>query len=218
MNEMTETRAGSTRLRLLDAAERLFAERGFEGTSVRDLTAEADCNLASVNYHFGGKEQLYREVFKRSMTELRKRRLAAIERVMAEPDVTLEALLRAFAQAFIEPLVEHGRGERLVMLFMREMTQPLLPDGMIFEQMIGPMQRVMHESIARLEPCLTHRQRLLSLHSLVGQLIHVVQMRRLFEASGPADDVLLDQEQVVAHIVRFTAAGMHEMSKGSVQP
>ena len=45
-----------TRARLLEAAERLFAERGFRATSVRALTSEARCNVASVNYHFGGKE------------------------------------------------------------------------------------------------------------------------------------------------------------------
>jgi len=48
-----------TRERLLDAAEKLFCQKGFEGTSIRDITAEAGCNIAAVNYHFGGKEKLY---------------------------------------------------------------------------------------------------------------------------------------------------------------
>ena len=67
-----------TRTRLLDTAECLFAERGFAGTSVRDITADAGCNLAAVNYHFGGKQNLYREVFRRRLAALREQRLASI--------------------------------------------------------------------------------------------------------------------------------------------
>jgi len=63
-----ETR--ETRDRLLEEAEPLFAERGFEATSVRDITAAAGANLAAVNYHFGGKDKLYREVFRRRLTAL----------------------------------------------------------------------------------------------------------------------------------------------------
>ena len=53
--------------RLLDAAEKLFCEKGYEGTSVRDITAEAGCNIAAVIYHFGGKERLYQEMFRRRL-------------------------------------------------------------------------------------------------------------------------------------------------------
>src|SRR3989442_13609471 len=73
-----------TRERLLEAAERLFAERGFRATSVRALTSEAGCNVASVNYHFGGKEGLYREMFRRRLVALREQRIAGIRRAMDE--------------------------------------------------------------------------------------------------------------------------------------
>ncbi|UCF00455.1 MAG: helix-turn-helix transcriptional regulator, partial [Planctomycetota bacterium] len=49
--------------RLLDAAEQLFAQTGFNGTSIRHITTKANSNIAAVNYHFGGKEKLYIEVF-----------------------------------------------------------------------------------------------------------------------------------------------------------
>lgn len=57
------------RERLLDAAEKLFCQRGFEGTSVREITAEAGCNVAAVNYYFGSKEKLYEEMFHRRLSE-----------------------------------------------------------------------------------------------------------------------------------------------------
>src|SRR5207247_5993504 len=76
-----DDRAGSrpeTRERVLDAAERLFAERGFRATSIRDITAAARCNVAAVNYHFGGKVGLYREMFRRRLAALRERRVAGL--------------------------------------------------------------------------------------------------------------------------------------------
>jgi len=61
--------------RLLDAAEELFCEHGFEGTSVRDIAAAAGCNIASVNYYFGGKEKLYLEVWRRHFNLMRQARI-----------------------------------------------------------------------------------------------------------------------------------------------
>ena len=90
-----------TRERLLEAAERLFAERGFRATSVRALTSEARCNVASVNYHFGGKEGLYREMFRRRLVVLREQRIAGIRRAMDEAGggASLEVTLGAFTRA-----------------------------------------------------------------------------------------------------------------------
>ena len=55
---MAEARSIDTRERILDAAERLFMAHGYDGTSMRHITSEAQVNLASVNYHFGSKEAL----------------------------------------------------------------------------------------------------------------------------------------------------------------
>src|ERR1051325_9074047 len=73
-----------TRERLIEAAERLFAARGDRATSGRGLTSEAGCNVASVNYHFGGKEGLYREMFRRRLAALREQRIAGLRKAMGE--------------------------------------------------------------------------------------------------------------------------------------
>ena len=111
-----------TRARLLEAAERLFAERGFRATSVRALTSEARCNVASVNYHFGGKEGLYREMFRRRLVALREQRIAGIRRVMEDADggASLELTIQAFTTAFLEPHLDQSGGRRLMRLFSRE--------------------------------------------------------------------------------------------------
>ncbi|ENO79407.1 TetR/AcrR family transcriptional regulator [Thauera sp. 63] len=73
-----------TRDRILDAAERLFVEHGFEGTSMRMITGAANANLAAVNYHFGSKDALIQAVFRRRLTALNETRLAALDRLEVE--------------------------------------------------------------------------------------------------------------------------------------
>ena len=60
----------NTKDRILGAAEELFAQYGFSGTSLRQVTSRADVNIAAVNYHFGSKENLVNEVFRRRMDEM----------------------------------------------------------------------------------------------------------------------------------------------------
>ena len=67
-----------TMRQLLAAAQKLFAEKGFRGTSIRDIVTEAGSNVAAVNYHFGSKENLYREVFRRQKTAVISRCLASV--------------------------------------------------------------------------------------------------------------------------------------------
>lgn len=76
---MAETRSVDTRERILDAAERLFTANGFDGTSMRQITGAAGVNLASVNYHFGTKEALMREVFRRRLEWLNAERLRVLD-------------------------------------------------------------------------------------------------------------------------------------------
>ena len=88
-----------TRERILDVAERLFGERGFPATPLRDITTEAGVNVASVNYHFGSKEALLAEVLERRLKPINARRLELLDAVEAQagggpPD--LEAVIRAF--------------------------------------------------------------------------------------------------------------------------
>src|SRR5439155_8021124 len=73
----------ATRERILDAAERLFAERGYDGASLRAITGQARVNLAAVNYHFRSKRALMRAVLARLLEPLNEKRLALLETCMA---------------------------------------------------------------------------------------------------------------------------------------
>jgi AcrR family transcriptional regulator len=196
--------------RLLDAAEELFCEHGFEGTSVRDIAGAAGCNVASVNYYFGGKDKLYVEVWRRHLLYMRDMRIASIERVMSETGgrPTLEGLLRSYAIAFLEPLMEGEKSFRFIRLMAREMIDRHLPEGMFVKEMILPVMTALQKAIVQICPGLKEMEVQLVILSIVGQLMHVIAAKTMFEQSGELGAPRFDLSEIVEHIVAFSAAGI----------
>jgi AcrR family transcriptional regulator len=91
----------STKNKILDAAESLFADKGFNGTSLREITSQAEVNLAAVNYHFGSKKELIKAVMSRYMNELSPRLEIALTQVCEQDS---PCLIEVFS-AFIDPLL-----------------------------------------------------------------------------------------------------------------
>ncbi|HVT16197.1 MAG TPA: CerR family C-terminal domain-containing protein [Thermoanaerobaculia bacterium] len=205
--------ARSTRERLLDTAERLFASGGFAATSVRTITAEVGCNLAAVNYHFGSKDGLYREMFLRRLGRLREHRIAAINGVMkAAAKPSLELLLRAFTSAFLGPLVSEGDGRLWAQLTSRELLEPRLPPGMFAAELIDPVHEVLVDALRRICPGLDAQAARRCTHSLVGQLLHFVNMERYYERSPQARPGTLALPELLHHAVAFSAAGIRGLA------
>ncbi|MGA7537892.1 MAG: TetR family transcriptional regulator [Steroidobacteraceae bacterium] len=103
----------NTKDKLLDAAEKLFARRGFHGTSLRDITGEAGVDLALVNYHFGGKKPLFAAVIERRgavLNEERLRRLTEVRRAAAPAPASTEAVVGAFFDPILDFLAHAGPG------------------------------------------------------------------------------------------------------------
>src|SRR3989442_10480432 len=95
----------STKDRILDAAELLLAKHGFEATSLRAITAEADVNLAAVNYHFQSKDALIRAVIARRIGPVNEKRLAMLDSIEAAAgDGPLP--LGPVIEAFVRPVIE----------------------------------------------------------------------------------------------------------------
>lgn len=117
-----------TRSRILDAAERLFTEHGFEGTSMRQITGEANVNLAAANYHFGSKEALLQAVFKRRLEWLNTERLRVLDEMEAaagdqplKPSQIVDAFFGTVLRMATRP--EHG-GETFLRLLGRTLNSP----------------------------------------------------------------------------------------------
>jgi AcrR family transcriptional regulator len=92
-----------TRTQILDAAERLFAERGFRGTSVRAITDLAGANLAAVGYHFGSKAELLAAVVRRAIEPITAAQGAGLDRLLAR---TAEPSVADLVEAFAGPLFD----------------------------------------------------------------------------------------------------------------
>ena len=128
MSETTHKQTPETRERILDAAEGLFMAHGFEATSMRMITGMAHVNLAAVNYHFGTKDALIHEVFRRRLRDLNRRRLAALsaEEVAAGgAPVKPSRIVEAFFGVSIEMAsdTQHG-GATFMRLLGRTYTEP----------------------------------------------------------------------------------------------
>jgi AcrR family transcriptional regulator len=205
-----EVAAKDVRNRLLDAAEKLFSERGFADTSVRDITAEANCNVAAVNYHFGSKEKLYTDVWRHNLLLLRDNQIASIEKVMSENQDTLrlEDLLKSFAETFIGSLVDETRSNRLLKLMMREMLDRHLPPDMFADEVIKPTLGAMQKALLKICPGLQQSQTALIVFSIIGQLIHAVRIRTMFGQSNKDELLIFDLPEIVDHIIKFSAAGI----------
>jgi AcrR family transcriptional regulator len=201
-----------TRERLLDAAERLFAENGFAATSVRDITATASSNVAAVNYHFGGKHNLYHEVFRRRMAAMRDQRIASIRQVQGGAN-SLEGVLYAFATAFLQPLVDRSSGRLLIELISREMLDPQLPRELFLAEVVGPVQEALAEAITKVTPGLDAGPAKLCVVSIVGQLLQVAHRLRRGELAPAWGAELPPLPDMVGQIVRFSAAGVRACAR-----
>jgi AcrR family transcriptional regulator len=201
----------SVKDRLVNAAEELFCERGFKGTSIRDIAASAGCNIASVNYYFGSKEKLYEEVWHRHLIPMRDLRIASINKVMSQTETSpdLESLLRSFADTFVGSMVDSSSMSRLSMLMAREYIDSHLPTNMFVEEVMMPTITAMNGALVKTCPDLDESKVLPVVFSIVGQLVHLVHVKTMFEHGG--DDLNLppfDYHELIDHIVKFSAAGI----------
>ncbi len=198
-----------THERILAAAQQLFADKGFDATSVRDITTEADCNVASVNYHFGGKDNLYLETFRSMLTVLRDRRLELMDELMGrEPSPTLEEFVETFAVIMIEPLVGDSRGRMFLNLVTREMIAPRLPDGVLVSEFFEPMMERASEALMRVGPPMPPASARMCVMSLVGQLLHSLKAHHLLAEIGRSDVLPTEHSEQIAHFVRFSVGGI----------
>lgn len=138
-----------TRARLLEAAFRLFGERGLRDVTVRAICQEAGANLAAVNYHFGDKLGLYREVLHTAIAAMRETTDLAREAGRGRPP---EEQLRVFVRLFLERILGPG-ADAVHRLVQREVNQPTPALDAIVEQAVRPRVEYLSGVIAALIGC-----------------------------------------------------------------
>ena len=204
-----------TRKRLLEAAEEMFAQEGFDGTAVRDITTKARRGPASINYFFGDKRELYEELFRLRLREMNESRLNAIKAVMSDKaKPTLEKLLYAYSVDFLKPFADPQQSQRFMQLFFREMAEQRLPRNMFLDEIAAPTLTAMEEAIAVICPNINKHDALMCTLSLTGQLVHITQVKVLFEGAQGHSITSINIDESINHIVKFSAAGIRAYAKG----
>lgn len=202
---MHDTPQFSTRQRILGAAEELFAERGFAGASLRQVTAAAKVNLAAVNYHFGSKDNLIEEVFRRRLDELSRRRVERLLELGA--NATLESLL----DAFITPALELSLDRRGGSVFMRVLARAFAEHNTHLRKFLsdnyGYVLKDFATAFAGLLPQLDKEELYWRLDIAVGALTYAMaDFGMIQRRSGETERT--HREQMAKHLIHFTAAGL----------
>jgi AcrR family transcriptional regulator len=208
--EKTLENGTDTRDRILDAAERLFAEQGFAGTSLRQITSTADANVAAVNYHFGSKEALIGEVFARRFEPINVDRLAWLDRLESEGEPTVEQIVEAFLAPPLRVSQDPEHGEAL--LHVAQMIghgmsrlDPSIRD-LLVEQFHEIVERFTH-ALARAIPGIPRDVLMWRFVFMIGTMAHTMSMCPHLErlSHGVCDPS--DTDAMIRSMVPFVAAG-----------
>jgi len=206
-----EGSATQTRGRILDAAERLFAERGLEGVSTRDITALARANVGAINYYFGSKERLVFAVFDRRLTPITAERLAAldeVERAAGKAAPKAEAVLRAY----IRPAVEHALNPKWGSASFAKLMGRLVgePGTTTVERLkkahFDRLAKRYDAALLRAIPTLSKEGLVCGKTFIVGSLHYLLLM--LDQSLPCLTDRTPDCDDLVKRLVRFSAAGL----------
>jgi AcrR family transcriptional regulator len=201
-----------TRERLLKAAERLFADRGFKKVTVREICRAARANVSAVNYHFGDKLGLYREVLQSAIDAMRETNEAARQ---AGKGRRAEEQLRRYIVIFVHRLLGAGH-ETMHKLIHREMHDPTPALDALVEQGVRPRVEFLSGLVAEMIDCDPSDPRVLRcVASIQSQSIAYLPnpiAARLGLTFKPTPAHL---DEVAEHIAEFSLAGVHAVGRAS---
>ena len=202
-----------TRDRILKAAERLFADRGYDETSIRAIVAKARVNQAAINYHFGGKDGLYREILRAAIRALTERQLAHAQEMKR---MSREQALGEFIRHQLHPLAERDEVSRYLRIFNWEAVRPTPVYRKLVSEEAAPFLGLAVDLIRRFLPMADRRTLIMAAVWLVGQCSIFVRNREQL-ANAPVS-LILDEaaiEQLTTLVSGWALAGLaHANNKG----
>lgn len=201
-----------TAVRILDAAEKLFAQNGYHNTSLRTITSEADVNLAAVNYHFGSKESLLEEVLKRRIIPLNTIRSEALDRIESKFKETghkpaVVDVLRAFVEPTVRFCCLEPGANHFSALIGRSMSDSDATVRTIFFQYILPLFNRMSSLLSEALPNIDPRKIVWRLQFAIGATSHTMRMlgneKGFLQETKQSDDI----ELIIEELMTFVTAG-----------
>lgn len=207
-----------TKRAILDCAERLFAAHGFEATSLRAITAEAQANLGAVNYHFATKDALVLAVLRRRMKPLNEERLALLGQFEQEADgapLSIERILEALFRPALELVARGAKGGRY---FVRLLAHVLAGPGAylqpLIEEEFAEKNHRFHIAIRRALPHLSADEVHWRLHFAHGVLLHTIANTHVLELSSGGRCRITNTDSMIVRLITFCAAGFRAEQQG----
>ena len=202
-----------TRTRILDAAEELFMQHGFEATSMRQLTAQAGANLAAVNYHFGSKDALIEAVFRRRLDAMNAARIAELDRMEKDAGgraLSPQQIIGAFVGVSLRMIEDSKSGGRnFIRLLGRTYTDPQKPIRALIGQLYAPAMERFKAALERALPQIPRDELIWRMHFMFGTLAYTLAATdtvQLIAGCKPEDRY--DARLLEARLVPFLAAGL----------
>ena len=204
---MATTTHFSTKDRILGAAEELFAQHGFAGTSLRQVTSRADVNIAAVNYHFGSKENMVNEVFRRRMDDMTSLRLSQLKVALENHPGELQPVLAAFVEPALAMSQDRHGGGAFVRVVARAYAEK--NDGLrkFLSDHYGHVLREFGKAIALCVPGLSKEALYWRLDFLAGALTYAMADFGLIKRPADVTEAA-HREQAARELISFAEAGI----------
>ena len=200
-----------TRERLLEAAKRLFAERGFKHVTVREICRAAQANVASVNYHFGDKLGLYREIVQSAIERMRATNEAARDAGAGRPPVEQ---LRRYITTVNRRLLAAQDG-MLQRVIAREMYDPTPALDELVEQGLRPRLDHLSALVACVLECDVEDPRVLRCAASIQAQTMAYLPNAIADRIGPHTRLTAGRvDEIAAHIAEFSLAGLDAIRRG----
>lgn len=204
-----------TKERILLAAQKLFAERGFESVSLRQITSEALANVAAVNYYFGSKDTLIDEVIMQHTMPVMRERMRLLDQAERESQtgvVSVDVILGAYMRPFLTAMMDSGEGAEERELFSKFMGRCMIERGdkmpekamRIARRVVKRVSVMLSDALPDLEPeVLSWR-----LHFCFGVMAHTLMNDELLKAvtNGACGDP--DFETTLQRMVDYCKGGL----------
>ena len=206
-----EATSADTKTRILDAAERLFVEHGFEATSLRQLTTAAGVNLAAVNYHFGSKEELFQAVLTRRLDPMNQERIERLEKLEREASgkpLSCEKILFAMLIPALRLARDERRGgKNFLRLLGRAYADPAPFIRHFLSQQYAGMIGRYKEAFLRALPQLSRQELTWRLHFVMGALSYTLAGTDALKLFAQVTDTDND-ELLLQRLAPFLVAGL----------
>jgi AcrR family transcriptional regulator len=206
-------RSEATRERILDAAERLFAKRGFHGVSIRDITGAAGVDLSLANYHFGSKQGVLEAVFLRRAEDLNRERLELLDEVLQRRRPTLEQIIDAFTRPLLDRSTRGSPGWKSYFGLVAEINNSPEFGGVLMTRFFDPVVQRFIEAIRLALPGCDDRDIYWAYHFLSGALtLTFAETGRIDKLSDGACRSS-DLASVHQRLVPYCAAGFRALCR-----